>query len=157
MEDRTIHPSMKTVWLAYGLSFIVIAAGIWAYYAYGQDRPAWIMAIPFIVLVFPIRMHITRRLITLRLQDHHLTLETGLFSRTRRTVDMAKIQDVTVNQTLGQRMLGVGDLVLEDSGQRGGMGIRNVDSPRAIADAIIASSKRSPIAVTPSPAPKTTD
>jgi uncharacterized membrane protein YdbT with pleckstrin-like domain len=96
-------------------------------------------------------MHFTRRMITLRLQDHHLTLETGLFSRTRRTVDMAKIQDVTVNQTLGQRMLGVGDLVLEDSGQRGGMAIRNVDSPRAIVDAIIASSKRSPIAVTPTP------
>ena len=52
---------------------------------------------------------------------------------------MAKIQDVTVNQTLGQRMLGVGDLVLEDSGQRGGMVIRNLDSPREIADAIIVS------------------
>jgi putative membrane protein len=149
MEDRTIHPSMKTVWLAYVVVFIVIGAGIGLYYTFGQDRPAWLMAIPLVLLVIPLRMHFTRRLITLRLQDHHLTLETGLFSRTRRTVDMAKIQDVTVNQTLGQRMLGVGDLVLEDSGQRGGMAIRNVDSPREIADAIIASSKRSPIAVTP--------
>ena len=151
MEDRIIHPSMKIVWVAYVFALMIVGAGVFLYNSYAQDKPAWLMAIPLIVLLIPLRMHFTRRMITLRLQDHHLTLETGLFSRTRRTVDMAKIQDVTVNQTLGQRMLGVGDLVLEDSGQRGGMAIRNVDSPRAIADAIIASSKRSPIAVTPTP------
>ena len=153
MEDRTIRPSMKTVWAAYLLAFIVIGAIIWAYFAYAQDHqawPPWLVAIPFVVLVFPIRMHLKRRLITLRLQDHHLTLESGFFSRTRRTLDMAKIQDVTVKQTLGQRLLGVGDLMLEDSGKGGAMGIRNLDRPRDIADSIIASSKRSPIAITPS-------
>lgn len=150
MEDRTIRPSMKTVWFAYLLAFLVIAAGMWAYSAYGQGQPVWLIGIPLIVLLFPLRMHLKRRLITLRLQDHHLTLESGFFSRTRRTVDMAKIQDVTVKQTMGQRLLGVGDLVLEDSGKGGTMGIRNLDSPREVADSIIASSKRSPIAVTPS-------
>jgi uncharacterized membrane protein YdbT with pleckstrin-like domain len=148
MEDRTIHPSMKTVWLTYVLALLVVAVGIWAYNAYAQDQPAWLMAIPLLVFAIPLKMHFSRRLITLRLQDHHLTLETGMFSRTRRTVDMAKIQDVTVNQTMGQRLFGVGDLVLEDAGQRGGMAIRNVDNPRQIADAIIASSKQSPIAIT---------
>jgi uncharacterized membrane protein YdbT with pleckstrin-like domain len=150
MEDRVIHPSMKAVLAVYGLAFMIIAAGIWAYYAYGQDRPKWLMALPLILLVFPIRMHIERRLITLRLQDHHLTLETGLLSRTRRTLDMAKIQDVTVKQTLGQRMRGVGDLTLEDSGKAGAMVIRDLDRPREIADVIITSSKRSPITITPS-------
>ncbi len=150
MEDRVIHPSMKTVWAVYGLAFVIIAAGIWAYYAYFQDRPKWLMALLLIFLVFPIRMHIERRLITLRLEGHHLTLETGLLSRTRRTLDMAKIQDVTVKQTLGQRMRGVGDLVLEDSGKAGAMVIRDLDRPREIADVIITGSKRSPITITPS-------
>ena len=149
MEDRTIRPSMKTVWFAYLLAFLLIGVGTWAYSAYGQGQPVWLVAIPFI-LFFPLRMHLKRRLISLRLQDHHLTLESGFFSRTRRTLDMAKIQDVTVKQTLGQRLLGVGDLTLEDSGQGGGMGIRNLDRPREIADSIIASSKRSPIAITSS-------
>jgi uncharacterized membrane protein YdbT with pleckstrin-like domain len=149
MEDRTIHPSMKTVWLAYLVAFMVCCAGIWLYYAYGQDKPGWLMALPLIVFVIPLRMHFSRRLITLRLQDHHLTLETGMFSRTRRTVDMAKIQDVTVNQTFGQRLMSIGDLVLEDSGQRGGITIRNVDDPRRLADIIVAGSKQSPITITP--------
>jgi uncharacterized membrane protein YdbT with pleckstrin-like domain len=149
MEDRTVHPSMKAVWLAYVLAFMVFCAGVWLYYAYGRDQPEWLIALPLIVFVIPLKMHYARRLITLRLQDHHLTLETGMFSRTRRTVDMAKIQDVTVNQTFGQRLMSVGDLVLEDSGQRGGMVIRNVDHPRQLADIIVASSKQSPIAIMP--------
>ncbi len=103
---------MKTVWAAYAVAAVVIAAGIWAYYgyvlAYAPDAPPWLLAVPFVALLPPIKMHIQRRLITVRFHDDHLTLETGLFSRTRRTVDMAKIQDVTVQQSFGQRLLGVG-------------------------------------------------
>jgi hypothetical protein len=55
---------------------------------------------------------------------------------------MAKIQDVTVQQTFGQRVMDVGDLTLESAGESGSMGIKNLDRPRAIADAIINSSKR---------------
>ena len=56
---------------------------------------------------------------------------------------MAKIQDVTVRQTFGQRLLGVGDLMLESAGESGAMSIENLDRPRELADAIIAGSKRS--------------
>jgi len=144
MEDRLIRPSMKTVWAAYGIAIIVILAGIWAYFEYEPNWPVWVPAILLILLVPAVRMHLSRRMITLRFHDDHLTLETGMLSRTRRTVDMAKIQDVTVRQTLGQRLLGVGDLMLESAGESGSMGIANVDSPREIADQILASSKRSP-------------
>jgi len=135
---------MKTVWAAYGVAIVVILAGVWAYFKFEPDWPPWAPAILLIVLLPPIRMHLKRRMITLRFHDDHLTLETGFLSRTRRTVDMAKIQDVTVRQTLGQRLLGVGDLMLESAGESGAMAIANVDSPREIADQILASSKRSP-------------
>ena len=142
MEDRTLRPSMKTVWAAYGLAIIIILAGMWAYFTYEPGWPVWVPAILLVVLLPPVRMHLKRRLITLRLHDDQLTLETGFLSRTRRTVDMAKIQDVTVRQTLGQRLLGVGDLMLESAGESGAMGIANLDNPRAIADEIIETSKR---------------
>jgi putative membrane protein len=148
MEDRTIHPSMKTVRAAYALAFLVFAAAVWAYYEYAQsadgyDAPRWLPALALVVFLAPLRMHWQRRLITLRLHDDHLTLETGFLSRARRTVDMAKIQDVTVRQTFGQRLMGVGDLIMETAGESGRIGIVNVDQPRAIADAIIEGSKRS--------------
>jgi uncharacterized membrane protein YdbT with pleckstrin-like domain len=144
IDGVTVRQSMKTVWAAYVLALIVIAACVWVYFEYAADKPRWLLAIPLIVLLSPIQMHLKRRLITLRLLDDHLILETGFFSRTRRTVDTAKIQDVTVRQTFGQRLMGVGDLMLESAGERGAMSISNLDRPRQIADAIINSSKRSP-------------
>lgn len=133
---------MKTVWTAYFLAVLIVLAGIWAYFRYEPDWPVWAPAVLLVALIPPIRMHTKRRMITLRLHDDHLTLETGFLSRTRRTVDVAKIQDVTVRQTFGQRLLGVGDLMLESAGESGSMGIANLDNPRAIADEILASSKR---------------
>ena len=141
MEDVTIHPSMKTVWLAYIVAILVIGAGVWLFSTYAQDQPVWLAAIPCVVLLIPIRMHFSRRLVSMRLHDHHLTMESGLFSRVRRTIDMAKIQDVTVRQTFGQRLMGVGDLQFESAGESSGMGMGNVDGPRRIADQIIAGSK----------------
>jgi len=83
-----------------------------------------------------------RRFVTMSFFDDHVTIESGFISRTRRTFDTAKIQDVTVKQTLGQRILGTGDLILESAGEHGSIYIPNLDRPRAIADAILNSSKR---------------
>src|SRR5580658_5709835 len=142
MEDRTIHPSMKSVWAAYLVAIAIAIAGMWAVYRYAQDQPHWLYLIPLIALLPPLNMHLRRRMITLIFHDGHLTLESGALSRTRRTVDMAKIQDVTVMQTFGQRLMGVGDLRLESAGESGAMGIRNIDRPREIANSILASSKK---------------
>ena|SRR5581483_11039405 len=144
MESRTLRPSMKMVWATYLLAAIVFCAAAWAlyHYQYAAATRRWMYAIPLIVFFPPLRMHIRRLLVTLRLDGDHLTLESGFFSRTRRTLDMAKIQDVTVRQSFGQRLLGTGDLSLETAGEGGGLGVRNIDSPRAVADQIIATSKR---------------
>jgi uncharacterized membrane protein YdbT with pleckstrin-like domain len=143
MEDAIIRASVKTVRVAYVFATGVFLAGMWALEEYGRDEPRWLLLIPFIALLPPVKMHLQRRLVTLRFHDDHLTVETGFLSRTRRTVDMAKIQDVTVRQTLRQRIMGVGDLMLESAGESGAIGIRNLDRPRQIADAIIETSKRS--------------
>jgi len=143
-DDQTIRPSMKTVWAAYVVAVIIVLGGIWAWFKYEPDGPPWVAAFLLIVLIPPMRMHFSRRMISMRFHDDHLTLETGFLSRTRRTVDMAKIQDVTVRQSLGQRILGVGDLMLESAGEAGAMAIANLDNPRAIADQILASARRTP-------------
>lgn len=144
IEGVTIRPSMKTVWMAYAVAIVIIVAAFWAYFEYADDKPRWLLAIPFLALIPPLKMHFQRRMVSLRFQDDHLTLETGFLSRTRRTVDTAKIQDVTVRQSLGQRLMGVGDLMLESAGESGRIAIPNLDRPRQIADAIINSSKRAP-------------
>jgi putative membrane protein len=142
MEDRVFHPSMKAVYAGYLLAIVIAGAVMWAIHQYATAPPPWLYAAPLVTLLAPIRAHIRKMTVTLKFHEDHLTMETGLFSRTRRTVDTAKIQDVTVRQSFGQRLVGVGDLVLEDAGETGGMQMPGIDRPRRIADEIIASSKR---------------
>ncbi len=142
MQDRVIHPSMKSVYAAYALAIVIVLAAAWAIHQYVDDPRDWYYLIPLVVLIPPINMQAKRRMISLRFHDDHLTLETGFLSRTQRTLDTAKIQDVTVQQSFGQRIIGTGELRFEDSGQSGGMTIRNLDSPRELAADIISSSKR---------------
>ena len=138
---------MKSVYAAYALAGGIALAGMLAIYQYGQqsthDHPEWLYLVPLVALLPAVKMHLKRRVVTLRFHDDHLTVESGFFSRTRRTVDMAKIQDVTVQQTFGQRLMGTGDLRLESAGESGAIGIQNLDQPREIADAILESSKKS--------------
>lgn len=133
---------MKTVWGACALGGVLFAICIWAYSTWAYDKPIWLLAIGLVVFLPAFRMLLGRSLVTLRLHDDHVTLESGFLSRTRRTVDMAKIQDVTVRQTLAQRFMRCGDLILESAGESGTMAILNVDDPRGIADLILARSKR---------------
>jgi uncharacterized membrane protein YdbT with pleckstrin-like domain len=142
MEDYTLRPSMKTVWAAYTLAIIILIAAIWALVEYAPASPHWVLALPLVVLIPPAKMHLSRRLLTLRFHDDHLTIESGFFSRVRRTIDTAKIQDVTVKQTLGQRLLGTGDISLESAGEHSAVYIANLDRPRVVADAILHSAKR---------------
>jgi putative membrane protein len=142
MQDRVIHPSMKAVYAGYVVAIAIAGFVMWAIRQYATNPPPWLYAVPLAALIPPVKAHIQRMTITLRFHDDHLTLQTGFFSRTRRTVDTAKIQDVTVHQSFGQRMVGVGDLVMEDAGETGGINMPGIDRPRMIADEIIASSKR---------------
>jgi uncharacterized membrane protein YdbT with pleckstrin-like domain len=146
MQPATIRPSTKTVWAAYLLAIIVFAGIDWLIYRYSvsgsAEIPGWVYALPLVVLIPVVVMHLKRRFMTMSFFDDHVTIESGFLSRTRRTFDTAKIQDVTVKQSLGQRIIGTGDLVLESAGENGSIYIPNLDRPRVIADAIVNSSKR---------------
>jgi uncharacterized membrane protein YdbT with pleckstrin-like domain len=142
MQPATIRPSMKTVWASYFVAFAIFAACEWLLLTYASEYPQWLLALPLIVFLPPASAHLKRRLMTMSFFDDHVTIESGLLSRTRRTFDTVKIQDVTVKQSLGQRMIGTGDIILESAGEHGSIYIPNLDRPRAIADAILNSAKR---------------
>src|SRR5579863_4727892 len=71
-----------------------------------------------------------------------LRYETGMLSKATRTIQLSKVQDVTVRQTLAQRMGGVGDLSIETAGESSRLTFPNIDGPQAVADQIIDASHR---------------
>ena len=79
----------------------------------------------------------------LTLSEGVLRYEDGLVSKTQRNIMLDKVRDVSMNQTLGQRLVGVGDLAVEALGESGNITLENVDRPRQAADAILAALRQS--------------
>lgn len=140
-EKLVVRPSVKLVAAGYVLTAVVLAAAAWLTYSYALKEPRSWHALALLLFVWPLKRHMQTRLQTLTVEGDHLTVETGLLSRSRRTVDLAKVQDVTARQSLGQRILGTGNLTLETAGERSQMVMEGVDDPRGVADHILERSR----------------
>src|SRR5689334_19144462 len=109
-EPRVVRPSLKLVVVWYVVVFALLAAAAYGTYAY-FEKPfnPWHLIV-LVLLVIPITKHLSTRTVSLSIDSDHLTLESGLLSRTRRTMDLAKVQDVTARQSFWERLFGMGDL-----------------------------------------------
>ena len=58
-------------------------------------------------------------------------------SKSTRTIQISKVQDVRVDQTLTQRLLKIGNLSMETAGETSRLTVVNVDHPQDVADELI--------------------
>jgi uncharacterized membrane protein YdbT with pleckstrin-like domain len=66
-----------------------------------------------------------------------------LIARTTRNILLTKIQDVTVSASILQRLLGFGDVVIDNASEVGGTTVlHNINSPRHYADLILRELRR---------------
>jgi len=143
MADRVIRPSTKQIKVLYVLALIVILAAVAAYakYADPDKYPRWLPAIALIALLVPIRRQIRRQMVKVTVSGDKLRYDLGLLSKTTRNIQLSKVQDVRVDQSLGQRILGVGNISIETSGEASRLTLHNIDAPHQVADEIIAASQ----------------
>lgn len=95
------------------------------------------------LLLIPACYHIRRNTVLYTLTDSKIELDQGLIARTTRNIPLHKVQDVTVSMTIPQRLLGFGNLVIENASEVGGVTIlRNIDDPRAHADILLRELRR---------------
>jgi len=143
MQDRVIYPSMKLIKLGYFLAVLVVVGAVVVQVKYMPqvERPWLVPAVAALTLLWPIRSNIRRQSTKATITGDKLRYEAGLFSKSTRTIQLSKVQDVRVDQTLGQRMLGVGDISIETSGESSRLTMPHIDRPQAVADEIIAASQ----------------
>ena len=130
----------------FSLLVIVAAVVVHVLYLMPLKEPVWLHqpwlpAVAALVLLVPIRRHIRRQLVKMTITGDKLRTEAGLLVKTTRSIQLSKVQDVRVDQSLGQRLLGVGDITIETSGESSRLEIDNIDRPQSIADEIIAASQ----------------
>jgi uncharacterized membrane protein YdbT with pleckstrin-like domain len=107
---------------------------------------SWPFYIPFYIsvplamalLLIPAYYHVRRNTVRYRLTDAKLEIDTGLIARTTRNIPLSKIQDVTVSASIPQRILGFGDVIVDNASELGGTTVlRNINSPRHYADLLL--------------------
>jgi membrane protein YdbS with pleckstrin-like domain len=127
-----IRQSAKLILVGY-IFFILVEIGIaivWFATKLHPDIPYWApMILPAVLLVFLAIRHIQRTSTRLKVEGERLRYEAGIFSKTTRTIELAKVQDVRVDQTLFQRMLNVGNLSVETAGSSSRIEIPSIDKP----------------------------
>jgi uncharacterized membrane protein YdbT with pleckstrin-like domain len=145
MADLIVRPSVKAILPAYGIGTIVLIAGI-LLPVLGVAPHFWFVAIiPGIVYTTATSFrHVALLMNKLTISADRLHQETGFLAKQTHTIDLAKVQDVKVDQSVKQRLMNIGAITVETAGGGSRISIDNVDSPQKIADEILSRSKHVP-------------
>jgi len=147
MEELIIRPSMKFIKLGYLATIALLVASVIAQNHWAEslppELPGWLIPSLFaLLLLWPMSRHLRQRFTKMTMVGDKLRYETGMLSKSTRTIQLSKVQDVTVRQSVGQRMAGIGDLSIETAGESSRLTFPNIDGPQHIADSIIDASHR---------------
>jgi len=105
---------------------------------------AWIgVVIGLCLFLIPAYFHLVKRLVRYTLTDAKIEIDSGLVARTTRNIPLRRIQDVTVSANVIQRLLGFGDVVIDNSSEVGGrIVLDNINRPQEIADKLLRQMRR---------------
>lgn len=100
-----------------------------------ENVPYWApMIFPAVLLLFLAIRHVRILGTRMTVAGERLQYEEGIFAKTTRTIELAKVQDVRVDQTVAQRMLNLGDLSVETAGGSSRILIHSIDRPHEAAN-----------------------
>lgn len=94
-------------------------------------------------LLFPALFHMRRNSVRYTLTDARMEIARGLLMRTTRNIPLRSIQDVTVSSALLKRLFGLGDLIIENASDQGGLTVlSDLHRPRRYADLFLRELRR---------------
>jgi len=138
----TVRPTLIFVKLGYvlallgGIALVFLLAMI-------PVSPFISIGLALALLLIPAYFHIKRNTIRYTLTDSKMEIDTGLIARTTRNIPLSKIQDVTVSASIPQRILGFGDLIVDNASELGGTTVlHNINKPRQYADLLLRELRR---------------
>jgi membrane protein YdbS with pleckstrin-like domain len=137
------RPTLFFIKIGYGLAALgaIILMVLLAYYI---SAPWWVaLPIALAVLLIPAFYHVKRNMVQYTLTNHKLEIDEGFIARTTRNLPLRNIQDVTVSSTILQRLLGYGNVLIDNASEIGGSTIlHNVHNPRQYADLLLRELRR---------------
>ncbi len=144
-EIFSARPTMLFIKIGYGAAIVgaVLLVVLLSMIKF-IDVPLYIsVPIGLALLLIPAYYHLKRNMVRYTLTDSKIEIDYGLIARTTRNIPLSKIQDVTVSASIPQRILGFGDVVVDNASEIGGSTVlHNVNNPRQYADLILRQLRR---------------
>ncbi|MCY7348790.1 MAG: PH domain-containing protein [Pyrinomonadaceae bacterium] len=140
----SISPTLMFVKIGYGLTILGALLLVAFFSVFIPSVPAWMLVIAGLsLLLIPAFYHLKHKIVRYTLTDSKIQIDEGLISKTTRNVPLRTIQDVTVSATVPQRMLGFGNLIIENAGETGSrIVLKNINSPKKHADVLLRQMRR---------------
>ena len=135
-----LRSSVKLIILAYavsGLLAIAVIAFAFSTPTIGGLSTYWLLLIPLAMDLIAVSKHITRLATKLIITEDRVRYETGILSKSTRVMELSKVQDVRMDQRIGQRIIGIGNVSLETAGETSRIEMANIDGPQKVADHIL--------------------
>ncbi len=102
-----------------------------------------VIPIAFALFLIPAYYHFRQRTIRYTLTDSKIEIDEGFVFQNSRNVPLRSIQDVSVASTITQRMLGFGNLVIDNASEAGGkIVLKNINAPKKHADVLLKQMRR---------------
>jgi membrane protein YdbS with pleckstrin-like domain len=136
----TARPTMLFIKIGYGAAIVgAIVLTVLLSLIKFIDIPLYVsVPISLALLLIPAYYHLKRNIVRYTLTDSKIEIDYGLIARTTRNILLTKIQDVTVSASIFQRILGFGDVVIDNASEVGGKTVlHNINNPRHHADLIL--------------------
>lgn len=139
----SITPTLKFIYAGYAVAVVaafllavIVGAVAQLLSAPGTVVLGLVLCVAF--LSVPAIYHVRQKLVRYTLKDTSIEIDRGMMSRSTQNVPLRRIQDVTVSATMLQRLLGFGDIVIDNASETGGkVVLDNIDSPRKYADLLL--------------------
>jgi uncharacterized membrane protein YdbT with pleckstrin-like domain len=134
----SITPTLLFVKVGYvvaALAAVLLVAAVAAF----TPLPVWIaIVIGLMLFLVPAYFHFKQKLVRYTLTESQLEIDEGFIARKTRNIPLSRIQDVTVSSSMVQRLLGFGDLMIDNASDEGGrIALRNINTPKLRADQLL--------------------
>ncbi len=142
-EIFSIRPTLMFVKLGYVAAVVgaFLLVGLIALFSSLLTTPISVIIAVLLglsLLLIPAFFHLKNKLVKYTLTDAKIEIDKGLVSHTTRNVPLRTIQDVTVSATVTQRMLGFGNIVIENANEIDEkITLHNINSPKKYADILL--------------------
>lgn len=136
----TVRPTMLFVKIGYAAAIVgaILLTVLLAMVRFVEIPWYYSLPVALGLLLIPAFYHLKRNMIRYTLTESRIEIDHGLIAKTTRNIPVSKIQDVTVSASILQRLLGFGDVVVDNASEVGGTTIlHNINNPRHYADLLL--------------------